>query len=161
MNPLDTLGLQELALRLAIATIVGGILGLNRELRGKPAGFRTYAIITLGAAAITLASLQPSEHGAAPEPSLLGRVVQGILTGIGFLGAGVILRDEAGNVRGLTTAAMVFVTAILGILCGLGHWLVVAITTSLVLLVLLCGRAIERMAERLFGEAKEHDPAKQ
>jgi putative Mg2+ transporter-C (MgtC) family protein len=76
--------------------------------------------------------------------------VQGILTGIGFLGAGVILRDPIGHVSGLTTAATIWICAVLVIVCGLGYWHVLAITVGLTAFTLLFGRPLERLAERLF-----------
>ena len=80
----------------------------------------------------------------------------GILTGIGFLGAGVILRDPKGHVTGLTTAATIWMCAVLGIVCGLGYWGILAITIGLTVLALLFGRPVERLAERLL---KRHESA--
>src|ERR1700749_1116842 len=95
---------ERVAIRLIIAFLFGGLLGLNRELHGKPAGVRTHALVCIGAAAATLAALY-SPDGAPADPNATSRVIQGILTGIGFLGAGVILHDPPGHVSGLTTAA--------------------------------------------------------
>ena len=82
--------------------------------------------------------------------------MQGILTDIGFLGAGVILRDPTGHVTGLTTAATIWICAVLGIVCGLGYWFTLAITVGLTTFALLFGHRIERfLAERLF---KRHPP---
>jgi putative Mg2+ transporter-C (MgtC) family protein len=76
----------------------------------------------LGAALATIVVLESPNHSLAIDPNAIGRVVQGILTGIGFLGAGVILRDPKGHVTGLTTAATIWIWAVLGIVCGLGYW---------------------------------------
>jgi putative Mg2+ transporter-C (MgtC) family protein len=125
--------------RLGAAVLAGIAIGLNRDLSNKPIGMRTLGLVALGAAAITLAAIQFRDL--ADDPRALSRllqgVIQGVMAGIGFVGAGVILRNtSAGEVRGLTTAASVWVTAALGIACGLAAW-VVAATTLILALVLL------------------------
>ena len=142
--------IEETAVRLGAALILGGVIGLNRELHGKPAGLRTHALVSLGAAVATIVVLQPMNRDLPTDPNAIGRVVQGILTGIGFLGAGVILRDPSGHVTGLTTAATIWICAVLGIVCGLGYWSIAAITLALSACALFLGRPIERFAERLF-----------
>jgi putative Mg2+ transporter-C (MgtC) family protein len=94
--------------------------------------------------------------GADPNP--LSRVVQGVLTGIGFLGAGVILRDSGGHVTGLTTAATIWAAAILGVFCGLGHWGLAVLSTLLALGILHGGVAVERLAERIFKNGQPPGP---
>jgi putative Mg2+ transporter-C (MgtC) family protein len=144
-------GNEETALRLGAALILGGLFGLNRELHGKPAGLRTHALVCLGAAVATIIVLKsPDAPMAAADQNAIGRVVQGILTGVGFLGAGVILRDPAGHVTGLTTAATIWMCAVLGTVCGLGYWVILGITVGLTAFVLLLGRPLERLAEKLF-----------
>jgi putative Mg2+ transporter-C (MgtC) family protein len=143
-------GNEEAALRLGAALILGSILGLNRELHGKPAGLRTHALVCLGAAVATVVVLKSPTGFLAAEQNAIGRVVQGILTGVGFLGAGVILRDPAGHVTGLTTASTIWMCAVLGIVCGLGYWGILGITVALTTLVLLLGRPLECLAERIF-----------
>src|SRR5438552_8899016 len=106
-------GNEETALRLSAALIVGTILGLNRELHGKPAGLRTHALVTLGAALAAIVSLGFPGEPRSMDPNAISRVLQGILTGIGFLGAGVILRDPNGHVTGLSTAAPIWICAVL------------------------------------------------
>jgi len=138
---------QESAIRLGAALLVGTILGLNRELHGKPAGMRTHALVSLGAAIATILVL---DSRLAVDSNAISRVVQGILTGVGFLGAGVIMRDPIGHVTGLTTAATIWMCAVLGIVCGLGYWTLLGIAIVLTTLLLLLGRPIERLAERLF-----------
>jgi putative Mg2+ transporter-C (MgtC) family protein len=101
----------------------------------------------LGAAIATILVLNP---GFVSDSNAIGRVVQGILTGVGFLGAGVIMRDPIGHVTGLTTAATIWMCAVLGIVCGLGHWALLGTAVVLTTLLLLLGRPIERLAERLF-----------
>jgi putative Mg2+ transporter-C (MgtC) family protein len=141
---------EQIVLRLGAALIVGSILGLNRELHGKAAGLRTHALVCVGAAiATTFASA---------DPNAISRVVQGILTGVGFIGAGVILRDPMGHVTGLTTAATIWICAVLGIVCGLGHWNLLAIAAILTTLLLILGRPIERLAEKLFHKHATEPP---
>jgi putative Mg2+ transporter-C (MgtC) family protein len=130
---------QDALLRLGAATVSGMAIGINRDLTHKPIGMRTLALVSLGAAAVTVAAIQFSFMD--NHPDALSRVVQGviqgIMAGISFIGAGVILRDHAaGEVSGLTTAATVWVTAALGIACGLGAWVIVAATLALALFVL-------------------------
>ena len=156
MNSVYALGISETFIRLAVATLAGAALGLNRELKGKPAGLRTHAMVTLGAALASVTII----YATAPEtdPNALSRVVQGIITGIGFIGAGVILRDAAGRrVRGLTTAATIWVAASLGVACGVGYWSAVAAATLLTLAVLVLGGRIELLATRIFGAGDEDD----
>jgi putative Mg2+ transporter-C (MgtC) family protein len=134
---LTHLSTQEIILRLFVATIVGCLLGLNREILGKPAGLRTHALVSLGSAlmAITVIGVQ----GDAPGEGF-SRVMQGVITGIGFLGAGVILRDVSGKITGLTTAAMIWIAAVLGLASGAGRWIEVSVATVLIFLVLLLER---------------------
>jgi putative Mg2+ transporter-C (MgtC) family protein len=151
-------GNEEAAVRLGAALILGGLLGLNRELHGKPAGLRTHALVSLGAAVATIVALKSQDGSLSIDQNAVGRVVQGILTGIGFLGAGVILRDPNGHVTGLTTAATIWICAVLGIVCGLGYWHILAITVGLTAFTLLFGRPLEHFAERLFKRRESRPP---
>ena len=148
MDPVQILGLKEMAFRLTMAVVVGGLLGLNRELRGKPAGLSTNALVALGAAIAAMLSLQLPGGPALPDASALGRIIQGTLAGVGFIGAGVIMRDTPGHVSGLTTAATIWVCAAIGLLCGLGYWSLVFIATALVMAVLILGHSLEAFANR-------------
>ncbi|MGH6791887.1 MAG: MgtC/SapB family protein [Methyloceanibacter sp.] len=123
------IGLLDIALRLGAAVGAGMLIGINRDMADKPIGMRTLGLVSLGAAVATLAAIQFKDL--ADHPDALSRVVQGVLqgimAGISFIGAGVILRDrESKSVEGLTTAATVWVTAALGIACGLAAWTIVA-----------------------------------
>lgn len=135
---MDTL---QVILRLSTATLLGCLIGLNRELCGKPAGMRTHGLVSLGASLITVVSLDL----AGPDHSAVLRTIQGIMAGIGFLGGGVILRDESHqSIHGLTTAASIWVVASLGIACGAGQWLTSLIAVSITLVLLILGESLER-----------------
>src|SRR5437763_14899738 len=119
----------DIVLRLLAAAACGIALGLQRELSDKPIGMRTLALVSLGAAMVTVAALRYPEL--AGEPDAVSRALQGalqgLMIGVGFIGAGVILRDESTKkVHGLTTATTVWVAAALGIACGLPDWTVAA-----------------------------------
>ena len=139
--------IAEITIRLTIATIVGGLLGLNRDLHGKPAGIRTLGLVALGACLVTLAVLNFDPSHPMPTDAI-SRVIQGVLAGVGFLGAGVIMRDDSGHVHRLNTAASIWVTAALGLTCGLGAWIPAAITTVLVFALLTLGM---RFDHNFFG----------
>ncbi|HEY8118682.1 MAG TPA: MgtC/SapB family protein [Methylophilaceae bacterium] len=143
-------------MRLATAIAVGALLGINRDLNRKPAGLRTHAMVTLGAALATLVVVYVPT-GVVVDFNAVSRVVQGILTGIGFLGAGVIIRDAAGHVSGLTTAATIWVSSALGVLCGLGHWQLVGLATASIMIVLTVGGMLERKAEQIFHHRRHDD----
>jgi putative Mg2+ transporter-C (MgtC) family protein len=137
----------EIVLRVVAAAVVGGLVGLNRDLHGKPTGVPTLGLVGLGSALVVLAVAGGSDSAAA------SRVIQGIVTGIGFLGAGVIIRPYAkGKVHGLTTAACVWLTAALGAACGLGAWRVVAVGVPMAFLLLLFGKRLERLSEYVSRE---------
>ncbi len=139
---------ERVALRLLVAFVFGALIGLNRELHGKSAGVRTHALVCLGAAAATLAALY-SPEGLPADPNAMSRVIQGILTGIGFLGAGVILHDTPGRVSGLTTAATVWIAAVFGFVAGLGSWTVLIVGVALTACTLMLGRPFERLVEKM------------
>lgn len=134
---------QQIVLRLVLAAAIGGLLGAEREVRGKSAGFRTNILIAVGSCVFTLVGLS---FGAG-DPS---RVTAQIVTGIGFLGAGAILHSDD-RVHGLTTAAMVWVNAALGAAAGLGQFRLAMIAGALTLAVLLILQPIERSIEREVG----------
>jgi len=136
-------------IRVLAAVILGGILGLQRERAGKPAGLRTHMIVCLGTAVVVLACLASSM-----DMSGLSRVVQGIVTGIGFIGAGSILKlSEQREIKGLTTAAGLWMTAAIGVAVGLGSLGVALIGTAATFLVLSLIGAVERRIEKQKTEA--------
>ena len=146
----------DIAIRLGMAVVVGSLLGLNRELMHKPAGVRTHALVALGAALIVTMGMEAPASGATFDANALTRIFQGILTGIGFLGAGVILRSEKDMaIHGLTTAATIWTVACLGMACGGGRWRIVFLGTTLAIVVLTLGRSFEDRVlpflDRYFG----------
>ena len=149
------LTMLEVTLRLLLALLCGGLIGLNRDLHHKSAGLRTFGLVALGTAGLTLAPLLAL---AAPYDNL-GRVIQGMLTGIGFIGAGVILRrTDSGRVTGLTTAAAVWFVAGLAVLSGLGLYALVWVLLALGLALLLAGRRLEIACERIFNRYGDDGP---
>jgi putative Mg2+ transporter-C (MgtC) family protein len=123
--------------RLATAVVCGGLIGLNRDFYGKPTGIRAHALVALGAAILVVAG------GDKPDPT--SRVIQGVIAGIGFLGGGVILRGTQNlRVYHLVTAASLWVTTGVGVLCGLGAWKLGLAATALVLAVLMLGVYLDR-----------------
>lgn len=120
----------DMVLRLLMAAVIGGLVGYERERAEKPAGFRTHLLVCVGAALFTIASVYG--FGPSSDPS---RIAAGIVVGIGFLGAGTILRGE-GAVIGLTTAATVWAVAAIGLALGAGLYFVAAVTALLALAAL-------------------------
>jgi len=117
-------------LRLVLAAVLGGAIGIQRELVGKPAGLRTHMLICVAACLLTLASYR---FGEGSDPS---RIAAGIVTGIGFLGAGAILQRRSGIVEGLTTAATIWVIAAIGLSVGAGLYLLSVMTTIIIMGIL-------------------------
>lgn len=132
----DVTEVTRLCLRLLIAMILGGILGYERERSGASAGFRTHMLVALGSALFVLVPLQ-----AGTDLSDMSRVLQGVIAGIGFLGAGAILKSsDDQQVRGLTTAASIWLTAAIGIAAGMGREATAVLSTLFALLILFALR---------------------
>jgi len=143
----------ETALRIATAVVLGGAIGFNRDIHGKPTGIRAHALVSLGAAIVMLAGSGAYIGG--NHPDAMSRVIQGIIAGIGFLGAGVILRGATGmQVYHLVTASTLWVTTGIGVLCGMGAYLLSGLATVLVLVVLVVGLRLDRW---LYGKAGVKD----
>jgi putative Mg2+ transporter-C (MgtC) family protein len=148
--------LWQIVGRLGLAVLVGSALGINRNLRRKPAGVRTHALVSLGTALVTLITFESTGH----NPEATSRVVQGLVTGIGFLGAGVIIHHDAEHrVEGLTTAATVWMTAIFGIACGVGQGGIVLVGLVFALGVLVCGRSVEHAMARWLNRGDNFESA--
>lgn len=121
----------EMVLRILLAMALGAVIGFQRGKAEKPAGMRDLILISAGSALFTVVSI----YGFGADPA---RVAAGVVTGIGFLGAGAIIRrGEGGIVKGLTTAATIWMTAGIGLAAGAGMYIIAAVTTFLVLVVLL------------------------
>jgi putative Mg2+ transporter-C (MgtC) family protein len=125
--------------RVLAATLLGAIVGVERERAGKPAGLRTHMLVSLGTAVVVMACA-----GAGMNPDGLSRVIQGIVTGIGFIGAGTILKlNEQREIKGLTTAAGLWMTAAIGVAVGLGVLGLALIGTLVTLLILALEHVID------------------
>lgn len=137
----DVEQITRLLVRLLLAAVLGGVLGYEREKKGKAAGVRTHMLVAMGAALFVLV---PQQGGMVLAD--MSRVMQGVIAGIGFLGAGAIIKsDSEENVQGLTTAAGVWMTAAIGIACGLGRESTAVLGTLLALAVLaLVPRLVDR-----------------
>ena len=130
-------------IRIIAAVLLGGIVGIEREKARKPAGLRTHILVSFGTAVVVLACA-----GSGMDMAGLSRVIQGIVTGIGFIGAGSILKlDEERDIRGLTTAAGLWLTAAIGVACGLGSIGIAIIGAVLALIVLALERVFQTQKE--------------
>jgi putative Mg2+ transporter-C (MgtC) family protein len=142
----------EVPLRLAFAVVSGASIGLNRWFHHKPAGIGTHGLVALGAA---LASIIAANTPGADAASA-SRVIQGLVTGVGFIGAGVIMRENQGQqVHGLTTAASIWASSILGIACGISNFAVAATGLVFALIILFASKPLEEMMERIVRHREE------
>ena len=145
---LQLFGHEDLVIigRVAGALVIGGMIGFERTFRGRPAGFRTHSLVCIASSLLMIVTVYQNQwmtelaHDAIrTDPT---RMAQGIMTGIGFLGAGVIFKEGL-TVRGLTTAASIWTTAAIGILVGIGFWFAAVVGTAATLIVLAVFRLIE------------------
>ena len=156
------LGRDELTIlaHLGLALLAGSLIGLERSLRGRPAGFRTHALVCLASSLLMLLTVYQAEWGSMLSQDTVRldptRMAQGIMTGIGFLGAGVIFKEGL-TVRGLTTAASIWITAAIGILIGVGFYFPAVVSTVATLAVLAGFRWVEL---RLPSESYAHHALK-
>jgi putative Mg2+ transporter-C (MgtC) family protein len=136
--------IYEITVRIIVALVSGALIGYERSYRGRPAGFRTHALVCMASAMLMLVTVYEAHWVRSVGHFNLDptRMAQGIMTGIGFLGAGVIMR-EGFSVRGLTTAASIWITAAIGILAGIGFYYPLALSVVLALGVLSVFRWIE------------------
>ena len=139
---------QTIALRLGLALLVGAVLGLNRWLHHKSAGIRTHALVSIGSATAVLLISDFVQDDA----QSVSRVLQGLITGLGFLGAGVIIREQRSQkILGLTTAASIWSCALIGAAFGAGQFVLGGISLGAILLTLALGGPLEKLASRLLG----------
>jgi putative Mg2+ transporter-C (MgtC) family protein len=138
----------RVGLRMLMAVALGGLVGLERERAGKAAGLRTHMLVSLGAA-LTMIVAERMNMPAGDQ----SRVIQGLVTGIGFIGGGAILKiTDARRIRGLTTAAGIWMTASIGIAAGAGKQTTAVVATVLAFIVL---SVLHLFEERLFDEPRE------
>lgn len=137
--------------RLGTAVLLGGIVGLERDLRRMPTGMRTLALVCLGSCVAVLAAIKAGDSDG------FSRVAQGIITGIGFLGGGVILqKGDLRDVKGLTTATAIWFTAAVGLLCGLGELKIAAFAVFLAVLVLAADMVLDPLFGKKHGKPPPH-----
>ena len=144
---------MDILIHLVVAMVAGGLIGLERSYYGRPAGFRTHTLVCMASSLLMLVTIYQKDWfpGAMVETVRVDptRMAQGIMTGIGFLGAGVIMKEGA-SIRGLTTAASIWITAAIGILAGVGFYSALAVVTALTLSTLTLYRLVERQLPMLF-----------
>lgn len=149
--------LVELCARLGAALLIGAAIGIERHLHDQAAGLRTHVLVAL-AAALSVLVVAPPGTLASGALDAQSRVLQGVMTGVGFIGAGVILHAPHGHkIHGLTTAAAIWITAAFGALCGAGRFEIALLGFVGVCLVLSIGGPIERGIHRRFGRMPETD----
>ena len=140
----DAAQVTRILLRLTLAAMLGGLLGIEREQKGKAAGVRTHMLVAMGSALFVLISQQ-----AGMDSADLSRVVQGLIAGIGFLGAGTILKgNDEEKVKGLTTAAGIWLTAAIGMAAGMGREATAALSTLLTLAIFALMPRLVRLLEK-------------
>jgi putative Mg2+ transporter-C (MgtC) family protein len=145
---------STIALRLGLALFVGATLGLNRWLHHKSAGIRTHSLVAIGSATAIMLIADFMQDDA----QSVSRVLQGLITGLGFLGAGVIIHEQRSKkVHGLTTAASLWACALIGATFGAGKYVLGALALGAILLTLLIGGAMERLMTRLTGIRQESE----
>ena len=159
VQPLDLYSFGDLALRLGLASFIGLMLGLDREIHGHDAGIRTHALVALSSAMIMVSSLMLFEQlrtsDIAPDPL---RAVQGLSQAIGFIAAGLIF-VRGGSVRNMTTAANIWIAAAIGIACGAGQYLLVLVGAGFALILLTLLKVFERIlpSEKISDQADHKD----
>jgi putative Mg2+ transporter-C (MgtC) family protein len=141
-DPVVHVGIQRDIVPLLVSTLLGTLIGLERQLGRKPAGLRTHVLVCLGSTIFTLLTVHAVRDfgGGSVDPT---RIIHGVITGVGFLGAGSIMRQE-GYVHGLTTAASIWIVAAIGTAAGVHAYALAAVGTVLALLVLEVFRWVER-----------------
>lgn len=154
IEPLS-IGYDELFLRLGLAVVLGGVLGIDREARGKAAGLRTHMLICLGASAMTLMGLELYEKIHTEEGRTTGadpiRVISSVIAAIGFLAAGTIIQAR-GTIVGMTTAANFWLAAIIGMSCGAGYLQIAVIAFGMTFVIVT---VLGMVTKRLFPESPE------
>lgn len=149
----------DVTIRLVVALVAGAVLGLERTKRRKPAGIRTHALVCITAASLTIVSAYGVTDFAATRNMDPLRLAAQIVSGIGFLGAGVIWKASHGDIRGLTTASNIWAAAGLGIATGLGHFYLVFLTVVLLQIALKIARVLETLGLISYEPGYQHEVA--
>lgn len=149
-----TIGDLDVMLRLFAALVFGGLIGLEREIHQKNAGFRTNALVCLGSCLIMIVSLEVHQMFKNEGTADPGRIAAQVVSGIGFLGAGAILRSQEEGIHGLTTAAGVWVASGIGLACGLGLYKPAFVATVMTLLVLFVFAKVDQAVRKRGHGAK-------
>ena len=154
---LDYVNYEELKelIALVVAVVLGGAIGLERELNGKPAGLRTNILICIGSAEFTIMAPHLSA-----SPEAVTRIIAGVVTGVGFLGAGALIQEGKG-IHGLTTAASIWLVTSIGIACGAQLYLLAITITVLALIVLLGMHPLTHMISRRAKERKNNGASRE
>jgi putative Mg2+ transporter-C (MgtC) family protein len=153
--------IERVIFRMIVAALLGAVIGYQREVAGKPAGLRTHMLVSLGTALFVLVALEADF-----EKADVSRIIQGLAAGIGFLGAGAILKiTEEHRITGLTTAAGIWMTAAVGVAVGLGRWGSAALSVLLTWMILsILGRFEsnhEKNELRTSHEKKSREPSQE
>jgi putative Mg2+ transporter-C (MgtC) family protein len=143
MNPAFWSQNLDIAIKLTAAAFLGGFIGLEREIHGKEAGFRTYSLVCLGSALVMVVSMEMFEVYRNVTQVDPGRIAAQVVSGVGFLGAGAIIRFPQG-IKGLTTAAGIWTASAIGLACGMGFYFPAALATLLTLVILIVFARIDR-----------------
>lgn len=144
-----SLPLVDLVSRLGLATLIGMVIGLEREWRQKPAGLRTHMLVSLASAAFTIITFELFQATMEMAPDSKGdpvRVIEGVIAGVAFLGAGTIIQAR-GEVKGLTTGASIWLAGAIGLACGGGYYVIAGITAALAVVILAALGLLERKEE--------------
>ncbi|MFP4209555.1 MAG: MgtC/SapB family protein [Wenzhouxiangella sp.] len=131
--------LADMVIRLVAAAVLGATIGIERELRKRPAGLRTHMLVSLGAATFLLVGYEILFATATGDPSAQidpTRIVEGVVTGIGFLGAGSIIQSR-GSVQGITTGAAIWIAGAIGVACGVGNFILAGLVTAISLVIIV------------------------
>jgi putative Mg2+ transporter-C (MgtC) family protein len=162
---MDSLSVTEIAMRIGASLCLGGLVGIERERKHRPAGFRTMILISMGSAGFLVTGIEaiaemsrlagPNGNTVNLGQSEISRILQGLIGGIGFLGAGAVIQNKKA-VRGITTAAAVWVTSCIGAACGLGLYALAAILSAGTLFTLV---VLEQVEERYFPEPDSEEGA--
>ena len=145
---------ESFLIGLSLAGFLSAVIGLEREMNGQPAGIRTHLILGIGAALASMLSIAFSKHLANPAfPSDPGRIVAQVVSGVGFLGGGAILRYGV-NIKGLTTASSLWTTAIIGIACGSGFYEEACFVTAFVIAALV---VVDKIVKKALGAYTNHE----